>query len=252
MHISERGWSKLNSFLLTAGTMNSVDEMNSWILDNISSLINYDNSGIHIILSDKLRPGITASVNSEKKWNDLFNSYYYSISLFPEFDQNIFYADNRQIRGSHKSEYYNDFMLPQKIRYTAGFTLYNPGNIPAHTMVLNRSGSAGMFSNEELSVMKVAAHHLSNYVKMLSLSESFRKIPVMISELENGNTILSPRETEIVSLLVKRLKPAEISKKLEISLMTVRKHIQNIYEKMNVADRHQLLQKIHQEFKVKD
>lgn len=249
MKISERGWSKLNRFLLSAGTLNSVDEMNSWILENISSLIPYDNSGIHITISGKLKPDIAASVNSEKKWEDLFNSYYYSVSLFPEFDRNIFYADNREIRGSHTSEYYNDFLLPQKIRYTAGFTLYSSVNMPAHTIVINRTGKAGMFSSEELAVMKITANHISNYIKMLSISEQFRTIPVMISELEKGNTILSARETEIVSLLVKRFKPEAISKELKISPLTVRKHIQNIYEKLNVTDRHQLFQKIHQEFK---
>lgn len=251
MRISLKGWSKLNRFLLEAGSLNSVNEMNSWVLSNISSLIPYDNSGIDIILSDKLKPSITVSLNSDKKWEDMFNSYYYSISLFPKFDDNIFYADNRQIENSHKSEYYNDFLVPQKIRYTAGFTLYNMENKPSHTIVLNRSNTGEMFNTEELSLMKAAAHHLSNYFKMLSLSEKFRKIPVMISELEKGNTILSPRETEIIYLLVKRLKPAEISKELKISLLTVRKHIQNIYEKLNISDRHQLFQKIQQHYKVK-
>ncbi len=251
MRISLTGWSKLNSFLLKAGSLNSVTEMNSWVLNSISSLIPYDNSALDIVLSDKLQPSIALSLNSDKKWEDMFNSYYYSISLFPEFDNNIFHADNRKIKKSHKSEYYNDFLVPQKICYTAGFTIYDAENKPSHTVVLNRTRTGGMFSNEELSLMKTAALHLSNYYKILSLSERFRKIPVMISELEKGNTLLSPRETEITCLLVKRLKPAEIAKELNISLLTVRKHIQNIYEKLNISDRHQFFQKIHQHYKAK-
>ncbi len=246
MQISLKGWSRLNRFLLEAGSLESVAEINSWVINNISSIVPYDNSAIDISLSERLRPSITLSLNSDKKWEDLFNSYYYTISLFPEFNDNVFSADNRKIEKSHKSEYYSDFLAPQNIRYTAGFTLYNSENKPYNTLVLNRTSRGGMFSTEELSLMKAAAHHLSNYCKMLLISERFKKIPVMLYELENGNTILSPRETEVIYLLVKRLKPVEIAKELKISQLTVRKHIQNIYEKLNISDRHQLFQKIHQ------
>lgn len=226
--------------------MDSVAGVNSWAIRNISSLIPYDNSAIDIALSERLQPRIALSMNSDKKWDDLFNSYYYSISLFPEFNRSIFFADNRKIEKSHTSEYYNDFLSPQKIRYTAGFTLYDSENKPSNTLVLNRTTGGGMFSAEELSLLETAAHHLSNYRKMLLLSERFRKIPVMVAELESGNAILSPRETEIIYLLVKRLKPAEIAKELKISPLTVRKHIQNIYEKLNISDRHELFQRINQ------
>lgn len=246
MQITLKGWSKLNRFLLEAGALESVADINSWVLTNISSLIPYDNSAIDISLSERLQPSIALSLNTDKKWVGLFNSYYHSISLFPEFNNNVFFADNREIEKSHKSEYYNDFLAPQKIRYTAGFTLYDSENKPSNTIVVNRTSMGGMFSTEELSLMKVAAQHLSNYCKMLLISEGFKKIPVMVYELENGNSILSPRETEVICLLVKRLKPVEIAKELKISLLTVRKHIQNIYEKMNISNRHQLFRKIHQ------
>lgn len=246
MQITLKGWSRLNRFLLEAGSLESVADINSWVINNISSIVPYDNSAIDIALSEKLQPSITLSLNSDKKWEDLFNSYYYTLSLFPEFNDNVFSADNRKIEKSHKSEYYNDFLAPQRIRYTAGFTLYDSENKPSNTLVVNRTSRGGMFSTEELSLMKAAAQHLSNYRKMLLISERFKKIPVMLSELEEGNSILSPRETEIVYLLAKRLKPVEIAKELKISLLTVRKHIQNIYEKLNISDRHGLLMRIHQ------
>jgi len=246
MQITLNGWSKLNRFLLEAGSLESVADINSWVLNNISALIPYDNSAIDITLSERLQPNIALSLNTDKKWVDLFNAYYYTISLFPEFNDDVFFADNREIEKFHKSEYYYDFLAPQKIRYTAGFTLFNAEHKPAHTLVLNRTSAEGMFSAEELSLMKTAAQHLSNYRKMLLISERFKKIPVMLYELENGNSLLSPRETEVISLLAQRLKPVEIARELKISLLTVRKHIQNIYDKLNISDRHQLFQKIHQ------
>lgn len=252
MRITDRAWLKLNGFLLSAGSAESVEDLNREILQNISSVIPFDNSGVSISLSKGLDPKITTSVNSENKWNDSFNSHYHEISVFPDFDRNIFYADNRKIRDTFKTEYYNDFLLPQKIRFTAGFILFSRENIPCGTFVLNRSGSCGMFSDEELFFLKISAQHISNYTRMLSISESVKKIPVMMTELETGNKLLSPRETEIVSLLMQRMKPSEISQELKISLLTVRKHIQNIYDKLNVMDRQQLYQRINQNYKKSD
>ena len=48
---------------------------------------------------------------------------------------------------------------------------------------------------------------------------------------------LTPREKEILSLLCKGLNYQEIANTLVISQFTVRKHIQNIYAKLNVSDR---------------
>ena len=85
MQITLNGWSKLNRFLLEAGSLESVADINSWVLNNISALIPYDNSAIDITLSERLQPNIALSLNTDKKWVDLFNAYYYTISLFPEF-----------------------------------------------------------------------------------------------------------------------------------------------------------------------
>ena len=48
---------------------------------------------------------------------------------------------------------------------------------------------------------------------------------------------MTPREKEILSLLCKGMNYREIANTLVISQFTVRKHIQNIYAKLNVSDR---------------
>ena len=71
-------------------------------------------------------------------------------------------------------------------------------------------------------------------------------------EIDNDNSLLSRRESEITYLLLQRLKPDQIAKELRISIFTVRKHIQNIYEKLNVADRKQFFRKIQMNLNNKD
>lgn len=55
---------------------------------------------------------------------------------------------------------------------------------------------------------------------------------------------LSKRETEVVSLLFLGLKNAQIAKKLFVSEVTVKKHLQNIYEKVGVSNRTSLINRI--------
>jgi LuxR family maltose regulon positive regulatory protein len=54
---------------------------------------------------------------------------------------------------------------------------------------------------------------------------------------------LSPREKEVLALLVKRLTNKEIGEQLFISIATVKRHAHSIYEKLNVKGRHEAVAK---------
>ena len=65
------------------------------------------------------------------------------------------------------------------------------------------------------------------------LSKAMNK-PITFSA---GNKSLTKREEQILLLLGSGLSYAEIASNLVISKFTVQKHIQNIYDKLNVSDR---------------
>jgi LuxR family maltose regulon positive regulatory protein len=54
---------------------------------------------------------------------------------------------------------------------------------------------------------------------------------------------LTNRELEILSLLEQRLRNKEIAEKLFISPDTVKRHLYNIYQKLNVSTRHEAAEK---------
>ncbi len=60
----------------------------------------------------------------------------------------------------------------------------------------------------------------------------------------NEIEILTNREREIVELLCKNYSYKEIAEQLYISRETVKKHIKNIYEKLHVQDKFEVLQKL--------
>jgi len=67
-----------------------------------------------------------------------------------------------------------------------------------------------------------------------SLIESFNKTETVPNELK---VKLTKQELKIVSLIKDGYKNIEISESLDISINTVKSHIKNIYEKLNVKNR---------------
>ncbi len=59
-------------------------------------------------------------------------------------------------------------------------------------------------------------------------------------------TDLSKREIEILKYLVNGMKYRQIAEALFISPLTVKKHVSNIYEKLHVSNRAQVIQLVHQ------
>lgn len=67
-----------------------------------------------------------------------------------------------------------------------------------------------------------------------------RKVVASFSKFESQNPeieTLTQRENEIIDLIAKGFMNKEVAQHLEISVGTVRKHIQNIYEKLHVNTR---------------
>ena len=87
------------------------------------------------------------------------------------------------------------------------------------------------------------------YIRSLLLPEEESIVSIIIInntklDFSHLSTILTERETEVVKLVFEGLSNAEIAKKLFISNETVKTHIKNIFNKMNVNSRSKLLVKI--------
>jgi DNA-binding CsgD family transcriptional regulator len=250
-NLSKTTWAKIHDFILSIGPISSVDELNTNIMSNLPELVHFENSGILIDLDKNLKPEINTrfSVRIGKEWSESFNDYFYEKGLFPDIDKNTFSADYHNPGTYGKDEYVNDFIVPQRIHYSAGLIIAGQENKPIHFLVLNRTSDEHGFSPAELAVLKIIQPHISNYYITAHMLDGFRRMPLLLTELEKHNRLLSPRESEIVYLIAKRLKPMDIAGELNISYYTVRKHIENIYKKLNVADRHQLFQRINSTYK---
>ncbi len=73
--------------------------------------------------------------------------------------------------------------------------------------------------------------------------EIARRVVISLQKTKNNTEILTNREKEILDFLAKGFLYKEIATELDISYETVKKHIQNIYEKLQVQNKVEALNK---------
>lgn len=104
---------------------------------------------------------------------------------------------------------------------------------------VNKDIKAAIFtgnSSETLAIEAIKTKVDYFFIKPISVEEVFLKInELSLPYDENHPDILTltNREKEILELIMTGLKPIEISKKLNISILTVRTHLKSIYKKLN-------------------
>ncbi|MGE5599574.1 MAG: response regulator transcription factor, partial [Bacteroidota bacterium] len=81
------------------------------------------------------------------------------------------------------------------------------------------------------------SHYLSIYTRLAKQENSY----FHPTELNTSCRLLSKRESEVASLLCRRLTTNEIAVKLMISPLTVKKHIENVHGKLGVKSRRELV-----------
>ncbi len=96
-------------------------------------------------------------------------------------------------------------------------------------------------ADRDLQILDFIRPHFSNYFALFSREVLFPMNTYTAAELADDCRLLSRREAEVASLLCRRLRPDEIATVLLISPRTVERHIENIYSKLNVRNRKELL-----------
>jgi DNA-binding CsgD family transcriptional regulator len=241
--MTKRDWSLMDEFLLSLSSERTIVGFSAKILERITSLVSFEGSGCLIETRDGV-PTIQGSIQSDSKWTRDFNEYYGRIATPPDTAKSTFSASLRDLKKINYREYISDFLDPQRIGSSAGLVLFDAPCEKSFVVVCNRLRSEKRFSERELAVLGIAERHVRNTYGMLRMIDDLSRLPILSVELGKFARLLSERECEVLKLLIGRLRPAEIAAELRISPLTVKKHIGNIYVKLDVTSRRQLLKKL--------
>lgn len=148
------------------------------------------------------------------------------------------------------SEYYKDIYVPERIKDTLQVAIAK-NNTFLGVLTFFRREDEKDFTDDDLFLMQLLLEHLENRLyhelveKRVEPEVSSSKPEPSIDEtLEKdiaAKNHLTQREQEIFDLLIRGYSIDALKKHCYISESTLRKHIQNIYQKLNIHNRYELL-----------
>ena len=217
-------WPRLRDYLLHVSTCHTLDECMLTACVEMQKVIPFDATAGIFRTHDNLNiAGIGREVCQEA-----YNRYYRKCR--PRTPESL--IDWRRYDG----EYAVDFCRPN------GMYKAIRCEVPGHPIWLAvlRSRRAPDFSEPDADTLALIEDYLS------CLFAGFEKLKAPPDRQFSAEGIaerfapLSPREAEVCSLLSSRLNTAEIAARLFISPRTVERHVENIFEKLDVRSREQL------------
>ena len=188
----------------------------------------------------------TASINMDKNTTESYLNYFknldYAKPIFSNAKPMVFrdtdlLEDNLRI----KTEFFNDYLKSMSIYYAASVSIAHNGLLLG-VLSLFRERHKGDFSNKDLYILKTLYNHIDNrcYKDFKCNEEEERKNIILFANIKKKHHITN-RELEIITLVLEGLNNNEISGKLFISNQTMKTHMKNIYRKMGVNNRIQLV-----------
>lgn len=230
-------WTQIQDFLVEVGSSPNIDEFAERALQNIGRILPFDANAMFINADTAGRVSSWRTITDSDKWLNPFNNYYYR-TMPDVIKKDVATMDWNTYQNR---EYATDFIKPQGIRYSTGVIGLGSTMNDLIILTLHRSKNSRQFNEAEEITLKIIQPHLTNLYRLYSkLKNTAISIPDAV-EITEEYKCLSRREAEIVALLCRRYSTGMIESKLLISRMTVYKHIANIFNKLDVTCRDELL-----------
>ena len=227
-------WRKIQDYLLELGASRDIQEFYHKSTHNVYSLIPVDVSALFFIGPFQ----IAESCGADPKQIPVYNDHYSRINPIASYDLSMLtWIDWRDFEDT---EFVADFMRPNGVRYS--LARYMPSN--PISLSIQRSPQSPTFQELHYEILGAINPHLNNIHTYLEIIAKLEAEQVHTAELARGCRVLSGREAEVAALLCQRLSVPVIATKLLVSPHTVQRHIANIYEKLKVGNRRQLLLKL--------
>lgn len=234
--LSSQDWRRISDFLREAGSQPDLDSFIGKAIEGIRELVPLDSMFAFLL---DAHGGITPesrTVDIPRKPLREYSEYYLGLDpcvahYTPR--RPLTYADWRSSEFT-KSEFVADFVRPLHLTCSVGVMIQDRQGRLALSLGGNREGKA--LWEREKAILATVQPHLKNLYNL------YRRIaPPDESAIDSRLTGLTKRESEIVGLLCQGLTTSEISTLLFISEHTTYRHINNIFSKMKVGSRTELV-----------
>ena len=246
--LQENEWMLLNDIIYKIYTIDNLSKMRKIFLELISLITPYDTATFYLASKDKshlLSDPIAVNIAEEKlKEYDEYEQIDYMRWIFMSA-KSMAYNETDLLSNSERenSKFYKEFYIKHNIHFSIQLSIAYNG-IFLGIISLYRPKISGDFTDKDLFVLNQVKEHLS-YRLFKESSINMKSLDTNIFNLDQNQLTnkfnLTKREIEVLLLILKGLSNQDITEVLYISQHTVKKHMKNIYKKLNVKNRIQLL-----------
>lgn len=231
----------LNDIIYRIYTVENFDEMRRSVLDFLQYLIPSSVSTFYLASSKtpyELERPVCLGISEERSqlYLDQFQKIDYTRWTFAAptaaaYRETDLLHDDARVN----TPYYKAMFEPSGIHYSAIITIIHEG-VFLGVIDLFRPKNDGDFTDEEMFYLDMLKGHLGFrlYQSLQKLKEKRKVYPD--KEDLSSQYGLTPREIEIVYLLLDGVSKADICEQLYISPNTLKKHISNLYRKLDVKN----------------
>ncbi len=237
--ITTKEWLKINDLLLLLGDETSIRNYSSILLNGMGELIRHNWAHLFFHKPHQQLQDDHFSVGISEKTFSTYNSYYYKLDDI----RKITFDQTSPIRSTQvmdyprweNTEYFSDFLKPNSFYYLCGIDIHYPSQLIA-TLTFIREKNELDFCNRDLLILKKISPHFGIHLANFFGLKKYR--------VWSDNFSFTQRECDIVELLAHGSTNKYIAAELSISVNTVKKHLGNIFEKVGVNSKLQLISKI--------
>lgn len=245
--LTGKEWKKLDDIIFLINSTSSVKTIQEEVLSELYPLVPYESASFYL-------PDDTHNTNLigspvVKNWDqqgiqdylEYFQKVDYALWVF-RLRESLVYRDTDLVQDSlrQKTEFYNDFLRSKGLYYAGGISIIH-NQILCGALTLFRSKKSDDFSSKEMDILSHLKRHLGNRMYQLLYTQTGALSSPVIQHLESTEHGLTNRERQIAELIYQGLDTVQIATVLYISPKTVKKHLDNLFKKVNIHSRVELV-----------
>lgn len=230
-------WPQIHEFLLKIGQTDQPLALCKEAVLELNRLISYDSAYI-FLLNDQSQLADNQVIGAPEKKIKEFIDYYVTIDPCKQRTPPNAKTWTIDWNEFQNTEFHTDWGRQVDLSFTSSMYLHNQKHIPGAIMFITRSGHHG-FNDRDLALWEVVQSHLSTYFKLID-----KLTPTALSVDFFNDSRMTKRENEIAEMLCRGLSITEICSLLVTSKSDLHRHLNNIFIKMKVSNRMELVKKI--------
>lgn len=251
MKLTEKQWNLINDMALRIHMIDDIDEMRRDFMSILPTLIDFDEASFYVA-KDGDTYANPMGVNLSKEDLEYYVTHFSEIDpikpligIFAAGDEAIRISDYVVVDDMENSDYYRMVLKPRNIKHSLFMPFVVKDKWLGSVTLFRRSDKPDFIDMDVYIANILKKHlqarfwhedHLGGSNKESADKYGSEKMMQMAKTYD-----LTHRECEVIELWAKGLTDPEICDRLSISKNTLKKHISNIFGKLEISNRVELL-----------